>query len=93
MWDWQKGNKFMSIEEVSAERFAQMFHHYHQALGDDSGNAAHMGTCDAWANVPPTEKNRMIAATRLALLEVEAIPSERESRRYFAKPGEAEWGC
>jgi hypothetical protein len=91
--DRQKGNKFMSIEEVSAERFAQLFHHYHQALGDDSGSAARVRTCDAWANVPPSEKNRMIAATRLALLEVEVIPSERESRRYFAKPGEAEWGC
>jgi hypothetical protein len=89
----QKGKKRMSIEEVSAERFAQLFHHYHQALGNDSGNAAHLRTCDAWANVPPSEKNRMIAATRLALLEVEVIPSERESRRYFAKPGEAEWGC
>jgi hypothetical protein len=90
---WQEGNKFMSIEEVSVERFAQLFHHYHQALGDNSENASHMRTCDAWANVPPSEKNRLIAATRLALLEVEVIPSERESKRYFAKPGEAEWGC
>ncbi len=28
----QKGIEFMSIEEVSVERFAQLFHHYHQAL-------------------------------------------------------------
>ena len=49
MWDRQKGNKFMSIEEVSAERFAQLFHHYHQALGDDSGNAARVRTCDLGA--------------------------------------------
>lgn len=90
----QKGNKFMSIEEVPVERFAQLFHHYHQALGDDSMNAASHGhTRDAWANVPPAEKNRLIAAARLALLEVEVVPSEREPRRYFAKPGEAEWGC
>ena len=83
----------MSIEEVSAERFAQLFHHYHQALGSSAEHAGHARTCDAWASVPPSEKNRLIAATRLALLEVEVIPSERESRRYFAKPGEAEWGC
>jgi len=93
MWNRPNGTKFMSIEEVSAERFAQLFHHYHQVLGENSGNAAHMRTCDAWANVPLAEKNRMIAATRLALLEVEVIPTERENRRYFAKPGEAEWGC
>jgi hypothetical protein len=36
----------------------------------------------------------MIAA-RLALLELASTATEREadSRRYFAKPGEAEWGC
>ncbi len=83
----------MSIQEVSAERFAQLFHHYHQALADESGNAAGTRTSDAWADVPAPERSRMIAAARLALLEVELIPSERQSRRYFAKPGEAEWGC
>jgi hypothetical protein len=93
MWERHKGSKLMSIQEVSAERFAQLFHHYHQALADESGNTAHTRTCDAWADVLPPEKSRMVAAARLALLEVELIPSERQSRRYFAKPGEAEWGC
>lgn len=83
----------MSIEEVSAERFAQLFHHYHQVLGDESGNATRVRTCDAWANVPPSEKNRLIAACRLALLEVEVVPGDIQSGRYFAEPGEAEWGC
>jgi hypothetical protein len=82
----------MSIEEVSAERFAQLFHHYHQALTDGSGSAS-MRTKDAWENVPMPEKSKLIAAARLALLEVELVPSERQPRRYFAKPGEAEWGC
>ena len=82
----------MSIQEVSAERFAQLFHHYQQALAD-SGSPSNIRTKDAWENVPASEKSTLIAATRLALLEVELAPSERESRRYFAKPGEAEWGC
>ena len=86
-------NKFMSIQEVSAERFAQLFHHYHQALTDDSGGCSNLRTKDAWENVPPSEKSKLIAAARLALLEVELVPSGRQSRRYFAKPGEAEWGC
>lgn len=89
----QKGIMLMSIQEVSAERFAQLFHHYHQALADESGSAAARRTCDAWADVAPSERSRLVAAARMALLEVELIPSERESRRYFAKPGEAEWGC
>ena len=46
----------MSIQEVSAERFAQLFHHYHLALADESENAAQARTCDAWADVPPPEK-------------------------------------
>jgi hypothetical protein len=36
----------------------------------------------------------MIAAARLALLELGGIDQQQEdSRKYFAKPGEAEWGC
>jgi hypothetical protein len=83
----------MSIQEVSAERFAQLFHHYHQALDNDSASSLPRGTRDAWETVPPSEKSKLIAAARLALLEVELVPSERQARRYFAKPGEAEWGC
>jgi len=92
MRDRQKGNRLMPIEEVSAERFAQLFHHYHQTLGQEAGNAQ-LCTGDAWESVPPSEKHRLIAATRLALHEVEVVGREDESRRYFAKPGEAEWGC
>lgn len=44
--------------------------------------------------VPQQEKSRLIAAARLALLELGVTSREGEdSRRYFAKPGEAEWGC
>jgi len=82
----------MSIQEVSAERFAQLFHQYQHALACD-GSSAPEDAKTAWSNVPPTEKNLLISAARLALLEVELLPSERQARRYFAKPGEAEWGC
>lgn len=83
----------MSMQEVSAERFAQLFHVYHQALANDSGSSPNLRTKDAWENLPASEKSKLIAAARLALLEVELVPSERQSRRYFAKAGEAEWGC
>ena len=40
------------------------------------------------------EKNRLVAAARLALLELSAeFAHAAKSQRYFAKPGEAEWGC
>jgi hypothetical protein len=83
----------MSLQEVLPEQLAELFHHYHQALGPDFA-------CDTkadsehWEQVPSQEKNRMIAAARLALLELGASERQQEdSRKYFAKPGEAEWGC
>ena len=87
-----RGNKLMMIQDVSAERFAQLFHQYQQALANDF-NVCATRAKEAWAEVPAQEKNLMISAARLALLEVELLPSERRPRRYFAKPGEAEWGC
>jgi hypothetical protein len=36
----------------------------------------------------------MVAAARLALLELESSAYDgAKSRKYFAQPGEAEWGC
>ena len=49
---------------------------------------------ETWDQIPAQEKSRLVAAARLALLELSAIAHEQEdSRRYFAKPGNAEWGC
>ena len=83
----------MSIQEVSPERLAELFHHYHQALGPDFGGVSQANP-EVWEQVAPQEKGRMVAAARLALLELAAANQNGEdSRRYFAKPGEAEWGC
>jgi hypothetical protein len=36
----------------------------------------------------------MVAAARLALLELATTPARpARIRKYYAKPGEAEWGC
>jgi hypothetical protein len=83
----------MSIQEISAEKLAELFHHYHQALGPDFGCAT-KSPPQSWHELPQQEKSRVVAAARLALLEIAATAREREdSRLYFAKPGEAEWGC
>jgi hypothetical protein len=84
----------MSIQEVSAEQLAELFHHYHHALAPDSDSLPLDDRHQSWNDVPIEERNRMTAAARLALLELESLDSGREKRRrYFAKPGEAEWGC
>jgi hypothetical protein len=83
----------MSIQEVSAEQLAELFHHYHQAFGPDFGCES-KPNAETWEQLPQQEKSRLVAAARLALLELATLAREREdSRRYFAKPGEAEWGC
>jgi hypothetical protein len=81
----------MSIQEVSPEQLAELFHHYHQALAPDFGCPGTPGA-EAWEEMPPQEKSRLIAAARLAVLEL-AASGQEDARRYFAKPGEAEWGC
>ncbi|MGA2302534.1 MAG: hypothetical protein ABSD86_24175 [Candidatus Sulfotelmatobacter sp.] len=85
--------KGMWIHEVAPERLAEIFHHYHQALTPEiSGKGSEAR--GAWQEVPQQEKSRLVAAARLALLELESMNRDRaQSRQYFAQPGEAEWGC
>jgi len=80
----------MSIQEVSAQRFAELFHHYQNALAQDFGCRDLRD--QSWQDVPAPEKSLMIAAVRLALLDISSTEEKNEPRRHFAKPGEAEWG-
>ncbi|HEY7099192.1 MAG TPA: hypothetical protein VH437_20870 [Terriglobales bacterium] len=83
----------MSIQEVSAEQLAELFHHYHHALAPDFGCTSDPNS-EKWEQMPKQEQNRLVAAARLALLELATSNREQQdSRRHFAKPGEAEWGC
>jgi leucyl aminopeptidase (aminopeptidase T) len=83
----------MSIQEVSAEQLAQLFHHYHQALASDFERRTEQAD-RSWEDIPQQERERMTAAARLALLELDSMEPEKENARpYFARPGEAEWGC
>ncbi|MHB8218412.1 MAG: hypothetical protein ACYDDS_20255 [Candidatus Sulfotelmatobacter sp.] len=83
----------MRIHEVAPERLAELFHHYHQALMPEISGKGSEGR-GAWKEVPQKEKSRLVAAARLALLELETTTNEKaEARQYFAQPGEAEWGC
>ena len=83
----------MSLQEISAEHLAELFHHYHEALAADFG--CEEDHCSAqWQELSEQERRRLVAATRLALLELRAIsPNHNDNRKYFAEPGKAEWGC
>jgi hypothetical protein len=83
----------MWIHEVAPERLAELFHHYQQALTPEISNKGSEGGGD-WNDVPQREKSRLVAAARLALLELDSVTHERPNPRpYFTQPGEAEWGC
>ena len=83
----------MSTQEVFVQQFARLFQHYQQALTAD-GSEPDEHQPAAWNSLPPDERNRMVAAARLAILEMETNARlEDSTRKYFAKPGEAEWGC
>jgi hypothetical protein len=83
----------MWTHDVAPERLAEIFHHYHQALSPEVSGKGSEGH-NSWKEVSPQVKSRLVAAARLALLELESMTSERaKTRQYFAQPGEAEWGC
>jgi len=81
-----------SIQDISAEELAKLFHHYHGALAHDFDCSGHAADA-SWDRAPQEKRKLMVAAARLALMELAASPSSSESRPYFAKPGEADWGC
>ncbi len=84
-----------SIQDVSAEELAKLFHHYRGALAHDSDcqSETEGAPGSSWDRTPQHERKLMVAAARLALLELAATPQANASRPYFAKPGEADWGC
>jgi hypothetical protein len=83
-----------SIQDVSAEELARLFHHYRGALAHDFDCGDSEAATAAWERTPQDERKLMVAAARLALLELATAPGQTSaSRPYFAKAGEADWGC
>lgn len=85
-----------TIQDVSAEELAKLFHHYREALAEDfhcSGKGSEEAS-SSWDRASQQERKLMVAAARLALLELAAKSSPNDpARKYFAKPGEADYGC
>jgi len=87
------------FQEVNAEQLARIFHHYQEALAHDcethSTTQTHVGDdSSSWDRTPQSERKLMVAAARLTLLELSTAPAPaKPARKYYAKPGEADWGC
>ena len=79
----------MSTQELFVQQFTKLFHHYTEALAPIVQQKEMPEN-----SVSPRETDRLVAAARLAILELETNGHGQEhSRRYYARPGEAEWGC
>ena len=90
----QKGQEFMStIEDVSAEQLAKVFHYFQEALTHDGDCRVVEEVPSSWDRAAENERKLMLAAARLTLLELATSPAEPTAhRKYYANPGEAEWG-
>jgi hypothetical protein len=82
-----------SIQDVSAEELAKLVHHYQGALAGDFGCDSQENMSASWDETSQNRRKLMITATRLALLELSATNPRKSDADYFAKPGEADWGC
>jgi hypothetical protein len=83
-----------TIQYVSAEQLAKLFHHYREALAHDCDGHGIKQEPSSWDRAPQSERKLMVAAARLALIELATTPVQpSRSRKYYATPGEADWGC
>jgi len=84
----------LTIQDVNAETLANLLCNYRQALSQGS-SGTHESQSDDLSEIPSQNERRlMVAAVRLALLELAAPTFAEEPRRkYYATPGEADWGC
>ncbi|MCU1298826.1 MAG: hypothetical protein JWO91_3104 [Acidobacteriaceae bacterium] len=84
------------IQDIPAERLARLFHHYQEVLSNQFHESNTSGTADQpltpWEQTPEAERKLLVAAAQLSLLELDST-RDSEMRSYYAKPGEAEWGC
>jgi hypothetical protein len=81
----------MNLEQVKG--FAELFHHYYSALAPDFG-CAEAQDLD-WERLPANERQRFVAATRLALQESESCLDRQARRSSPAQSGTEgrECGC
>ena len=80
-----------TIQDISPEQLARLIYHYRQGLLHDCHSQEE--EVSSWDRAPQNDRKLMIAAARLALLELSAPPASIPSRKYYAQPGEADWGC
>jgi hypothetical protein len=81
----------MSLQEKFVQDFERLLVQYQQALSTDDDQALPK-TSRFPENPSQTERKRLVSAARLALLDLESR-EQGDSAKWYARPGEADWGC
>ena len=91
-WIWWKG--CMSIKKASFEQFTRFFNRLYKLPRRDLKLADEV-RAEAAPAISSNKSNRSTAATALASQDLYSSRgvTTKELERYYAKPGEAEWGC
>ncbi len=78
----------MSTQEVFVQHFARLFDHYQHALNSDNTESTNAQP-RAWSALPADERNRMVAAARLAIMEMETNARLEDESRASITPSPA----
>jgi hypothetical protein len=85
----------MAAHSNRVEGFAELFHHYYTALASDFDCRGEEGP--GWGELSPNERKRLVAATRLALMEAgsAAAPPDEQADAIRQNTGSEgrECGC
>jgi hypothetical protein len=86
------------LQDIPAEQLARLFHHYQEILTNQFHDSSEGSSGDKvstpWERTSQADRKLLVAAAQLSLMELDsAADRELDSRKYYAKPGEAEWGC
>jgi hypothetical protein len=80
-----------TIQDVSEEQLAKLFHHYREALAHDCDPHGVKQETSSWDRAPQNERKLMVAAARLALMELatssRAAQPESEVLRHAGRSG------
>ena len=72
-----------TIQDVSAEQLAKLFHHYREALAHDRDGHDGEEEPSSWERTPQNQRTLMVAAARLTLLKLAPTTHEPPSRKYY----------
>jgi len=88
----QKRDNTMSVNLERVEGFAELFHHHYSALAPDFG--CPVEEKPEWRKLTLNERRRIVAATRLALIEA-GTPTTSDERMTLGHQGTEgrECGC